>query len=842
MGLKSIQDIIKTVEMPSRYIGNEINAVYKDHNKTALCIALAFPDLYEIGTSHFGVQILYHILNKRDDIACERVFAPAPDMESVMRENGISMFSRETQTPLNQFHIIGFSLLYELNYSNVLTILDLARIPFLSKERKEDDPLIIAGGPCTFNPEPVADIFDAMIIGDGEDIILQLSEVYLSWKKKGQSKKDLLREWSKLSGIYIPSFFTPHYVEQNGGQIQRLNPVYDDYTSIKRSILPDLEKADFPDKPVIPCGRPIHERLRLEISRGCSRGCRFCQAGMIYRPVRERHPDTLFHIAESSIRQTGHEDLSLLSLSAGDYDNLNTLMVKLLNASEQNKGTNQSVSFSLPSIRAGKLDAQMMETIKRVRKTGFTIAPEAGSQRLRDVINKGINENDIFSTVESAFQMGWSVIKLYFMIGLPTETREDHEQIVDLVRRLSRIIGGKGKRRQINVSVSTFVPKAHSPFQWERQISEDESWETILWLKDHLKIKNVQFKWGKTQISFLEGLLSRGDRRMTPLIIRAYQKGCRLDGWNEYFRDDLWREAITEENLEPGWFSRMRNLEETLPWDHIDSGISKDFLKDEHEKSRLGVFTDDCRNGECSGCGICDFEIIEPKIEPALFATICEKTDVSKEEQVYKKVKCRFEKKNEARFFGHLEMVNMFTKAIRRADIPVKYTQGHHKIIKIVFSNPLPLGFESLDEFFIIEVHDDFDTNRILSALNEQIPDGLNIVDVKKIYSKKEAVELSKRLYSVYIRDHEFQQSDIDDFARKDHVIFEKINKKGIANVLDLKDYVHDISINEKDKLHFEIHRKTGSNVRPEDVLKVVFHLASEMIKQADILKIKSFC
>ncbi|GAB6096312.1 TIGR03960 family B12-binding radical SAM protein [Desulfatiferula olefinivorans] len=846
MGFKSIQDIIKSVEQPSRYAGAEVNAVIKDHRDKRLSMVLAFPDLYEIGTSHFGIQILYHILNRDPDIVAERVYTPAPDMERLLREHGLPMFSRETKTPLGDFDIIGFSLLYELNYTNALTLLDLAGIPFLAADRGPAHPLIIAGGPCTFNPEPVADLFDAMVVGDGEDVILSMAHVYMDWKSTGALRDDLLRRWSDLPGVYVPSFYVPDFVQSGPDCFQTVRPVPGIPHTVRRAILPDLERAPFPDAPVIPCGRPVHERLRLEISRGCSRGCRFCQAGMIYRPVRERNTDTLLDLTRRAVCRTGYEDLSFLSLSAGDYENLTTLMHALLSDTDHQIHTQGHLSFSLPSIRADRLDEAMMEAVRRVRKTGFTIAPEAGSQRLRDVINKGLTDEDIINTVERAFQLGWTVIKLYFMIGLPMETMEDLEEMVDLVRRLSRLGSVKGKKRQINVSVSTFIPKAHTPFQWERQIDEDESWTRIQWLRDKLSMRNVTFKWGKTQISFLEGLMSRGDRRLTPLIIRAYRKGCRLDGWNEHFRYDLWKESIAEEQIDAAFFShRSRSLDEPLPWDHIDSGISKQFMIDEKKRSLRGDLTPDCRNGACSGCGICDFDTVMPRIEPLMSdrskAPAALKTE-SPSQPSYIKMKCRFQKTGDARFFGHLEMVNTVSKAVRRAGIPVKYTSGHHPIIKLVFSNPLPVGYESLDEFFIIEVHDDFDTNRMPVMLNAQLPDGLHVVESVPVRHKADAIEKPNTLFSVVLTRHDVSSSCVDSFLNEQHVPFEKTNKKGKVTRLDLKEIVHDLKIIDNHTISFEIHPKDGVHVRPEAVVRRIFDLSDDDMAGLDIRKIKHIC
>ena len=464
----SLDDILPFVEQPSRYLGSEVNTIKKDLGQVKLRFALAFPDLYEIGTSHFGMQILYNILNAHADIAAERVFAPAVDMEARLRETGQPLFSLESHEPLNHFDIVGFSLLYELNYTNVLNILDLAGIPFLAADREAAHPLVIGGGPCTCNPEPVADFFDAIVVGDGENIIMQMAEAWISWKKDpAADRPSLLKNWSQIEGVYVPSFFEPGY-DNNG--FQTVVPRMPDYTQVSRAIVGDLDQIPFPVEPIIAYGRPVHDRLRLEVSRGCTRGCRFCQAGMIYRPVRERSPEQLVSLAARSIAATGYEDISLLSLSTGDYGCIAPLMEQLMVNFEPD-----NVAISLPSLRAGTLTPELMKLIKKVRKTGFTIAPEAGSQRLRDVINKNINESEIVNTVQNAFDLGWQVIKLYFMIGLPTETQEDLEALVELVKKLRKIKGSKGRRGKINVSVATFIPKAHTPFQWADQLSLAES-------------------------------------------------------------------------------------------------------------------------------------------------------------------------------------------------------------------------------------------------------------------------------------------------------------------------------------------------------------------------------
>jgi len=542
MAIEPLDDILPFVEKPSRYLGSEINIVRKDPSRVKLRFALAFPDLYEIGTSHFGMQILYHILNADPDIAAERVFAPGTDMETILRNTGLPLFSLESRESIRRFDIIGFSLLYELNYTNILTILDLAQIPFLTSERSLNHPLIIGGGPCTCNPEPIADFFDAIVVGDGENVVVEMAGAWLRWKKDvGADRESLLKKWSQIDGVYIPSFFK-FRIDDHG--IQTVTPRYSNYTKVRRAIVPDLDTIPFPEKPVIPFGKPVHDRLRLEISRGCTRGCRFCQAGMIYRPVRERSPEHLLSLCASSIAATGYEDISLLSLSTGDYGCIIPLMERLMARFASNH-----VAVSLPSLRAGTLTPELMKLIKKVRKTGFTIAPEAGSQRLRDVINKNISEKDIIDTVKDAFNLGWQVIKLYFMIGLPTETDDDLEALVDLVKKLRKIKGPNGRRGKINVSVATFIPKSHTPFQWAEQISLAESRSKINRLHDQLRLPGIQFKWQNPEVSRLEGLWARGDRRLSRLLISAYKKGCRFDGWSDKFRYRLWQEALEEEGI-----------------------------------------------------------------------------------------------------------------------------------------------------------------------------------------------------------------------------------------------------------------------------------------------------
>lgn len=839
----TIQDILPLVERPSRYLGNEINAVQKKDGNIKLKIALAFPDLYEIGTSHFGLQILYDILNRNTHIAAERVFAPATDMAHHLRSHHLPLTSLETGTPLNRFDILGFSLLYELNYTNVLMMLDLAGIPFLSRQRDSSCPLIIAGGPCTCNPEPIADFFDAIVVGDGEDVIQQMMAVRLEQQPAtADDKHELLKAWSQIEGVYIPSFFDPVY-EPHGIQeavFQKLLPAHSGYKTVKRAILPQLDGAPFPEKPILPYGRPVHDRLRLEIGRGCSRSCRFCQAGMIYRPVRERSMENLLDITEASLAATGYEDISLLSLSTGDYGCLTPLMENLIKRYES-----RQVAISLPSIRAGALTPTLMKLIRKIRKTGFTIAPEAGTQRLRDVINKNITEKEIINTVTSAFELGWQVIKLYFMIGHPTETDEDLEGIVDLVKKLKKIKTPKGRKPKLNVSFTTFIPKAHTPFQWARQISLEESKTKIEWLKSKLRLPGIQVKWQNPELSLLEGLWARGDRRLGQLLISAYHKGCTFDGWSDHFRFDAWQAAWNECGIDPAHFTyRERHHDEPLPWNHIDTGISPRFLQQEWQKALNGKLTPDCRQGTCAGCGVCDFDTIKPRVFSERYANVSQ-MDHSRNDTgapVYKKLIVFYSKKGLSRYFGHLEMLNIFLRAIRRADIPVKYTGGFHPKPKISFGDPLPLGISSECEWFYLTVEDHIKPAWVPGALNLQLPDGLRIEACHLASSGRHQPEVNTASptvsYHISLKNDQFDTNKLRLFNEEPFFVLTRTSPKGKVTKLDLKDIILNITLLDSQQLKITVKNEIGKTVRPAELLTTVFGFSEKRTQQARILKL----
>lgn len=599
--------ILSKVQKPTRYTGGEVNSVMKNPAEVDMRYGFIFPDTYEIGMSHLGIKILYHILNERPDIWCERVFAPWSDMEALMRENGERLFALESGDEVTHFDMLGITLQYELCYSNVVNMLDLAGIPVLAKDRDESWPIICGGGPCAYNAEPIAEIFDFFMLGEGEEAILETADAYLEWKKSGKkNKQDFFERIAKIDGVYVPSFYDVEYNEDDTVKSITPNNSHAKPVITKR-IMSDFDKTPAPDKIIVPFGEVVHDRVMLEVFRGCIRGCRFCQAGYVYRPVRERKSDTLSDLAEKLLSTSGYDEISLSSLSTSDYRELKELTDSLLDMTERKK-----IGLSLPSLRIDNFSLELMNKVQKVRKTGITFAPEAGTQRLRDVINKNIDEDNILGSVRLLFGGGWTNVKLYFMIGLPTETHGDVEGIATLAEKVLGeyfAIPKEERAKNINITVSTssFVPKPFTAFQWAKQNSRDEIVEKQNILKGAIKSKRIRYNWHDNKTSYLEGVFARGDRRLTKVILEAVRLGCRFDGWGEHFDFEKWMQAFENCGIDPDWYLRERSFSEVLPWNHISVGITKQFFINECEKSMRAETTPNCRE-KCAGCGVAAFK------------------------------------------------------------------------------------------------------------------------------------------------------------------------------------------------------------------------------------------
>ena len=596
--MPDLNSILHKVTKPARYTGGEWNAILKDWDKIRIRIALAYPDIYEIGMSNIALPILYELLNSQSDVLAERVYTPWVDMEAIMKREGIPLFSLESKRPLKDFDIIGFSLGYELTYTNVLNMLYLAQIPALASERNDSHPVVIAGGSCVLNPEPMADFIDFFVIGDGEEVLLELLDSFRDWKGKGASKKELLRQVATIPGIYVPSLYQVEY--HADGLIKSITPtVAQAKPSIQRRIVNKLPPPQ--TKPVVPYIEVIHDRGVVEIQRGCSRGCRFCQAGIIYRPVRERPQQEVVEAVGELIDNCGYNEVSLLSLSTSDYPGIDELVTSL-----SRQYQNQNLAFSLPSLRINSFSIKLMGSLPTRKKTGLTFAPEAGSERLRRIINKSTPEDAILKTAATAFDRGWTGLKLYFMLGLPTETTEDIEDIIRLVDKIRSLgMKTKGTSPQVRISLSTFVPKPHTPFQWVAQESEEKLNSKHEQLKLGLRRKGTKPSWQDPKVSLLEAVFSRGDRRLSKVIYRAWQLGCTFDAWSEHFNYDRWLQAFNESGLEPSFYAhRERPLDEFLPWAHIDIGVTTAFLKREYKRALEDKETPDCRLSACNTCGL----------------------------------------------------------------------------------------------------------------------------------------------------------------------------------------------------------------------------------------------
>jgi radical SAM family uncharacterized protein/radical SAM-linked protein len=818
----NFDELLLGAEKPSRYIGTEVNAVRKD--KPEVRFLLAFPDTYEVGMSHLGLQILYSILNEIPYVAAERCFAPWPDREKQLREGRLPLTSLERQTPLTDFDIIGFSLQYELSYTNVLNMLDLGGIPLARKERKEGHPLIIAGGPCCFNPAPLVDFIDAFVIGEGEEVVEEISAAIRAGKKSSLSRNNLIKEMAKIPGIYVP---TVHGKDQ----------------IIKKRNVVDLNLWKHPLRPIVPLMQTIHDRITLEIARGCTRGCRFCQAGMLWRPYRERNTSLLMEMAERMLQETGHEEISLLSLSSGDYSCIEPLVQNLMNRYHSRR-----VALALPSLRVESLNTTLMEEIKRTRKTSFTLAPEAGTDKMRLIINKGNTSEDLLSTVDKIFAAGWKSIKLYFMLGLPNETKEDWEGIVNLGYEALRAANNRG---QVTISLSTFVPKPHTPFQWQRQISPEETYERQDFIRKRIKNRNLSVKWHDAKMSLLEGIFSRGNESAGVLLEAAFRKGCRFDGWTEILRFDLWQEAMTEAGIKPEDFTRERKIDERLPWDNIDCGVTREFLLEEKQKAENQTVTDDCRFSDCQNCGVCDFattkNIFAVKDEVKTVQSSLPLPDAAIGTE--KKYRLTFSKLGHSRFLSHLELSQALVRALRRSSLTLAYSFGYHPHPKISFATATAVGMGSRQEYADITAQEYLsDLNLLKSEINSALPEGIEILEISKLsFEEKAIAQMLKGFeYELYLPAAidssrlKSMEENIKNFLAASEFKIQKISK-GKTVIKDIRPFVQSLVLDTAGKkIFFAVPHIQEGSARPTDIIAHVLKSDTDEAQKIKVVRTKS--
>jgi radical SAM family uncharacterized protein/radical SAM-linked protein len=777
---------------PSRYINSELNSI---HKKAPVTVALAFPDVYEIGMSHLGMKVLYHIINKLSFASAERVFAPWTDLEEALKEQVSFLSSLESGKPLKEFDIVGFSLQYELSYTTVLNMLHLGGVPVRSAERlnTKGSPLVIAGGPCTVNPFPMAAFIDAFLIGDGEEAAPEMLQTYHRWKAGGAENKDsLLLALSEIEGVYVPS-------------LGEKGPV-------QRRYIESLEDAPFPDSPVLPFMNIVHDRINIEISRGCTMGCRFCQAGMTYRPVRERSPEKILELAERSLRNTGYDALSFTSLSSGDYSCLNYLMKEF-----NRKFYDRRISLSLPSLRVASVNREMLEEIKVVRKSGFTIAPEAGTDRLRAVINKAVTEEMYIQALETLFSAGWHNLKLYFMSGLPTETDEDIEAIPEMVMLATKISRKRsGRPANISVGISSFIPKPHTPFQWCGQNDIGLLKEKNRYLRKSLTRRGIQYKGHQEEMSLLEAAFARGDERLSALIETAWSLGCRLDAWSDLFSFDKWEQAMEMTGIDAADYAVREYSEDAqLPWDNIHTGVTKAYLLKEYEAALSGSFTSDCRK-ECHACGLkCTAaanvkeDIIAP-VQPSL------PRNKPEADRPSIKIRLQFSKTGSARYLSHLELTSALIRAMRRASFPFKYSKGFSSVPVMSFGPALRVGIAGLREYVEAELLLPFNAESGVELLNSTLPEGMHVNRISYISGKEKSLDSFINRYVYDIKKD--TGLSVADFLCKKEIPLQRNNR-----LFDMKEMVEDVRQVDRNTFQLTLRDLGEVKVKLAEILNEIF-------------------
>ena len=749
---RRLEDILERVQKPVRYIGGEWNSVVKDPREVSVRVALAFPDLYEIGMSHLGYRILYGLLNAREGVAAERVFCPWPDFASELRRARLPLSSLESDTPLHEFDVVGFSLQYEMTFTNVLTMLDLGGIPLRARDRREGDPLVIAGGPVVFNSEPIADFLDAVLLGDAEEMLPETLQRWRQLRDARTPRVEALRELARVPGVYVPSLYRTEEDPATGFllAVQTEGAPW----PVRRRLIEDIDRHPFPADIVVPFGEIVHDRISIEIMRGCPVGCRFCQAGYIYRPTREREPGAIQRTVEASVKSTGYDEFSLSSLNTGEFGAIEPMLTRMMDHFEP-----QKVAVSLGSLHATTLTAELARQVKRVRKTGFTIAPEGGTQRIRDVINKNLTEEDVLNAARHAWEAGWEVMKLYFMIGQPTENDDDVRGIVDLSRKIvdvGRRI--RGKRVDAALSASSFCPKPWTPFQW-LGMDRVENLHRKQDLIRSLVPRNIRFKYHDVETSFIEAAFSRGDRRLSGVLERAWRKGCEFDGWTELYRHKLWIESFREEGIDPASYAyREIDPRDRLPWDVTDALVNKAWLATDLRralKNEAGHTLTICGPADCHGCAPFAKDCVSGVVAATTGRPMPEgpAPEPRPEPPPAARYRARFAKEGRLRFLSHLDLVRAVVRTFRRADVPLAYSQGYSPKPKIAFGPALPVGVSSRDEYVDFETRETIEAENFLGRMNISGPKGLRFLAVRRLEPREEALQQSINLarYAVFV-------------------------------------------------------------------------------------------